>query len=152
MNTSHTSDCQRRQSLLDELAELISLERGTLGEEYRERPDPKGQGTVRLGPYYKHQCWEKGRNLSRRVPAAEVDQLRQDLHNAQRFDQLTSELSAMAVAESRRRRAALAEGSGPLDQRGHDRKKNSKPRRSRNATKKPKPSSPKSRGASRKKA
>jgi hypothetical protein len=42
----------RRAALLEQMAQLHSMERGTLSEEYRERPDGS-RGTVRLGPYFK---------------------------------------------------------------------------------------------------
>jgi hypothetical protein len=152
VNQPNTASINPRQPLLDQLAELATMERGTLAEEYRERPAPEGGGTVRLGPYYKHQCWENGRNMSRRVPAAEVDALREDLQNAQRFDQITSGLAAMAITEGRTRRAALSGGVGPLAPREQESKKNSSKRRSPNATRKPKPSLRKSRPGSKKKA
>jgi hypothetical protein len=152
MNPPNAPPSNPRQPLLDQLAELSTMERGTLAEEYREHPDPEGGGTVRLGPYYKHQCWENGRNMSRRIPAAEVDPLREDLQNGQRFEQITSELAAMAIAEGRSRRAALSERPGPPPSQEKESKKNSKRRRSANATAKPKPSLRKSRPGSKKKA
>jgi len=128
------------------------MERGTLAEEYRERPASEGGGTVRLGPYFKHQCWENGRNMSRRVPAEEVDHLREDLQNAQRFDQIISKLASIAVDQGRVRRAALREATGSQPTKEPESKKNSGRRRRRNATAKPKPSSHKSRRGSKKKA
>ena len=128
------------------------MERGTLAEEYRERPASEGGGTVRLGPYFKHQCWENGRNMSRRVPAAEVDHLREDLQNAQRFDQIISKLASIAIDEGRTRRAALREATGAQPTKEQESKKNSSRRRWTNVTAKPKPSSRKSRHASKQKA
>jgi hypothetical protein len=152
MNQPSTRSTDPRQPLLDQLAELSTMERGTLAEEYRERPASEGGGTVRLGPYFKHQCWENGRNVSRRVPAAEVDHLREDLQNAQRFEQIISELASMAIDEGRTRRAALRESAGSQPTKEQESKKNSSKRRSTNATAKPKPSSRKSRRGSKKKA
>ncbi len=128
------------------------MERGTLAEEYRERPASEGVGTVRLGPYFKHQCWENGRNMSRRVPAVEVDHLREDLQNAQRFDQIISKLASMAIDEGRTRRSALRESAPLQPTKEQESKKNSGKRRWRNATAKPKPSSHKSQRGSKKKA
>jgi hypothetical protein len=152
MNQPSIRPAHSRKPLLDQLAELSTMERGTLAEEYRERPASEGGGTVRLGPYFKHQCWENGRNMSRRVPAAEVDHLREDLQNAQRFDQIISELASMAVDEGRTRRAALRESAQSQPIKEQESKKNSGKRRWRNATAKPKPSSLKSRRGSKKKA
>ncbi len=143
--TKHTSENQRKE-ILAELNDITTMERGTLAEEYRERPAPDGQGAVRLGPYFKHQCWEDGRNRSRRVPVAEVEALSADLDNAQRFEALTSELANLAIAEGRVKRGALATNARS------EVKKNSGKKASGKGTAKPKPSSRRSRSASRKKA
>src|SRR4051812_3089055 len=99
-----------RAALLAEMAQLTSMERGTLSEEYRERPNGTG-GTVRLGPYFKHQVWEAGANQSRRVPAEEVPALRQELENHQRFTALADTLVEQTVQETRARRAAGSAGA-----------------------------------------
>lgn len=141
MTSKSNSDLQR-EALLTELASLTSMERGTLTEEYREHPAPDGPGTVRLGPYFKHQCWEKGRNRSTRVPPQCVEILREDLQNAQRFDQLTARLAELATEESRARRATLGAQNGEAATAGA--KKNSGSNVSRKDTAKRKPSSPRS--------
>jgi hypothetical protein len=110
------------------------MERGTLSEEYRERPDGAG-GTVRLGPYFKHQVWEAGANQSRRVPAEEVPELRQDLENHQRFADLAEAYVDLAVQETRTRRGRAKAGADP------EAKKNSRRKLPRKASAKPKPSS-----------
>jgi len=46
------------QSLLQDIAQIQSLDRGTVSV-LRQGPQ---------GPYYNHQCYEKGRNVSRYVP------------------------------------------------------------------------------------
>ncbi len=141
MTSKSNSDLQR-EALLTELSSLTSMERGTLTEEYREHPAPDGPGTVRLGPYFKHQCWEKGRNRSTRVAPQCVEILREDLQNAQRFDHLTARLGELATEESRARRATLGAQRGEAAAAGA--KKNSGSNASRKGTAKPKPSSPRS--------
>ena len=69
MTTSPDPESYRNE-LLAQLAAITSMERGALSEEYREVPAADGRGTLRLGPYFKHQCWEEGRNRSARVPAS----------------------------------------------------------------------------------
>jgi hypothetical protein len=123
-----------RAMLLHQMAQLTSMERGTLSEEYRERPDGAG-GTVRLGPYFKHQVWEAGANQSRRVPAEEVPALRQDLENHQRFTALADALVEQTVQATRARRAAGSAGADP------EAKKNSRRTVRTKASAKPKPSS-----------
>ena len=107
MNHSNPIDPKQREGLLKVLAKITAIEHGTLSEEFREKPSSDGSTSQRRGPYYKHQCWENGRNLSRRVASTEVETLRKDLVNGQRFEELTSQLQQCALSEGRRRRAAL---------------------------------------------
>lgn len=123
-----------RAALLEQMAQLTSMERGTLSEEYRERPDGAG-GTVRLGPYFKCQVWEAGVNRSRRVPAEEVPALREDLENHRRFTALAGAFVESAVQETRSRRGRIAAGADP------EAKKNFRRTARTKASAKPKPSS-----------
>jgi mannitol-1-phosphate/altronate dehydrogenase len=116
------------------MAQIHSMERGTLSEEYRVHPDGSG-GTVRRGPYFKHQVWEAGGNRSRRVPPAEVPQLREDLASHQRFTELAQEYVELTVAQTRRRRAQDNPGADP------EAKKNSRRKSKAKGSAKPKPSS-----------
>lgn len=105
MKTS-TDPGSARKSALDELASLTSIELGTLSEFHRVKPSPDGSGAVRSGPYFKHQCWENGRNRSTYIPSDQVESLRQDLENGKRFQQITADLAAVAIQQSRARRTA----------------------------------------------
>ena len=142
MTPSNTPPPKSRQALLDELASLTSIERGTLFEEFRQRAAPDGSDPIILGPYFKFQVWAEGKNHSSRVPAHEVEALRQDLENGKRFAEVTSELAGLAIAQSREQRkaitpkAALASGQELFE------KKNSKSSASRKDTGKRKSSSP----------
>ena len=149
MSDSSSSQSQR-DDILTGLAQLKTIERGTLKEEYRERPALDGNGVIRNGPYYKHQCWENGANRSSRVPADQVDLLRGHLEQGEEFQRLVEELATLAIAGAREQRATSAQNSNPL---GADpgSKKNSGKRASKKNTAKPKPSSPKSPRASVKK-
>jgi hypothetical protein len=129
MNTPPTKPSSR-QALLAEFSCITTMQRGTLAEEHRQRPAPDGKGTLRLGPYFKHQSWEGGRNVSRRVPADEVAQLREDLANGQRFDALADELAAVNIAHTRALRA------GQHDEAAHQQSGASKKNSGRSALKK----------------
>jgi hypothetical protein len=142
MNSTPSPD---RQSLLRDIAAITTMQRGTLAEEYREVPAPEGGGTVRLGPYFKHQCWENGRNLSRRVPAHEVPLLREDLANAQRFESLTNQLAQTTIEQTRQLRASQSES---LQQPQMESKKNSRKRAQTKSSVKPSASSPRLRRTS----
>ena len=90
---------KRRRQILKELAQIDCMEKGRLTEEYRERE--KDDQRVRLGLYYKHQRWEDGRNVSRRVPATEVDQLRQAVEGYHAFEDLAKEYAQVTIAMTR---------------------------------------------------
>ena len=90
---------ERRRQILDQMAQIECMEKGRLSEEYREKH--KGGKRVRLGPYFKHQCWKNGRNASRRVPAAEVERLREGVDGYHRFRELADEFVEVTVSMSR---------------------------------------------------
>lgn len=136
LTTSHCPDTARL-SLINQLAAISTMQPGTLAEEWRERPDPSGKGTVRIGPYFKHQIWINGRNASRRVPAEEAAQLREDIDNAKRFDQLTNDLARLNIEHTLALRKLQANMSDPVEA-----KKNSARKQPKKGSPKRKPSSP----------
>jgi hypothetical protein len=136
-NSSHQSN---RKALIDQIAAITTMQPGTLAEEWRERPDPDTGGTQRIGPYYKHQVWRDGRNLSRRISASEAAQLREDIDNAKRYAELTGELARINIERTLQLRSA-GSASGELAVS----KKNSSPKRVQSASPKPKSSLPKPR-------
>lgn len=139
MKHSKPSHKSARKALLEEIAGITTMQSGTLAEEWRERPAPDGEGTVRTGPYYKHQVWRDGRNVSRRVPVAEAAQLREDIDNAKRFEQLTGELARINIEHTEELRASEGHSNQSAES-----KKNSMRRRVRSVSPKRKPSSKKS--------
>lgn len=133
----NTSDPESaRISALAELASLTSLEFGKLSEFRRNKPATDGAGVVSGGPYFKHQCWENGRNRSTYIPSEQVEALRQDIENGKRFEQITDQLAAAAIQQSRARRAGETAADTPE-------KKTSKPTTSPKNTAKRNSSSPK---------
>lgn len=125
-----------RQSLIDRIAAIRTMLPGTLAEEYRPATNPSGKNTKPLGPYFKHQCWKDGRNVSRRVPADEAAQLREDIDNARHFHQLTAQLAQLNINDTLALRAAETSADQP------DAKKNSSRQPTSKNSAKPKPSSP----------
>jgi len=84
------------ESILQELAQIQSLDRGTVSV-IRQGP---------AGPYYNHQCYEDGRNVSRYVPAEQVPELQSALANYQRFQELIQHYVQLKVEETRAQRQA----------------------------------------------
>lgn len=88
----------RREQLLEQMAQCDTMEYGSL---HAERRSMAGGGLSR--PYFKHQVWDKGRNLSQRVPAQEAADLQRAIVNRQRFEQLAREFMDVTVELTRRR-------------------------------------------------
>ena len=130
------------RNILEELSSIRSMERGKLSEFHRTRPKPGGKGTVRLGPYYKLQSWEEGRNRTRYVAAGELAELKRNLANHERFKQLVAELEQAIIGRTRRAEAAARE---EREERGvaGEVKKNSAKKHSPKNTAKPKAFCPK---------
>ena len=136
MNTQPSCSHVTRRSLLDQIAAITTMQPGTLAEEWRERPGPPGEDSIRVGPYFKHQVWKDGRNLSRRVPPQEAAQLRGDIGNAKRFEQLTAELAQVNIEHTLALRASQGEATAAQES-----KKNSRPKQAAKGLPKQKPSS-----------
>lgn len=91
----------KRADLLQQMGEIDTMHRGRLSEEYRERHED-GE-LVRLGPYYKYQIWEDGRNKSRRVKADEVETLRDGISGMDKFKELAADYIDATVALTEQR-------------------------------------------------
>ena len=91
---------EKRKQILEQMEKIECMEKGQLSEEYREKQ--KDGKTIRLGPYYKHQCWENGRNRSRRVSVSEVEHLREGVDGYHRFRELADEFVEVTVEMSRK--------------------------------------------------
>lgn len=86
----------KRKKLLDQMDGIDQMHEGRLSEEYRERiVDGR---TIRNGPYYKHQQWKDGKNVSRRVKADEAERLRLGIEGMDRFKQLCQDYAQTTVA------------------------------------------------------
>jgi len=91
------------ESLLRDLAQIQRLERGSVSV-LRQGPN---------GPYYNHQCYEDGRNVSRYVPAEQVEELKAALAEHQRFQQLVQQYVQLLVERTRAERQAGSKKKSP---------------------------------------
>lgn len=94
MNTNNYQ--AKRKELLDRMEGIDRMHEGRLSEEYRERV-VDGQ-TLRNGPYYKHQQWKDGKNVSRRVKADEAERLREGIEGMDQFKRLCEDYARTTVA------------------------------------------------------
>jgi hypothetical protein len=88
----------RREQLLQQMAHCDSMEYGSL---QAERRSAGGGGLSR--PYFKHQVWEQGRNLSQRIPPEDAAVLEAAIANRHRFEELAREFMDVTVQLTRRR-------------------------------------------------
>ena len=96
MNLSYP---QKRHQLLQQMAQFETMEYGSLKPEYRP-PEPD-QSSEPLGPYFKHQVWHEGRNVSRRVPTEKAPALADAIANRQTFEKLASDYIGLTVERTR---------------------------------------------------
>lgn len=90
---------KRCQQILLEMAEIQSMAKGKLTAEYRD--SSRDGKAVKLGPYYKYQCWKDGRNQSCRVPAEEAESLQVAVEGYQRFKNLADEYAELTIEMTR---------------------------------------------------
>ena len=90
---------QKRHQLLQQMAQLDTMEYGSLKAEYR-LAEP-GQSSEPLGPYFQHQVWQRGRNLSRRVPTEQAPALANAIDNRHTFEKLASDYVGLTVEHTR---------------------------------------------------
>jgi len=84
---------QRRVQILDEIATIDCVRRGHLSEQFfKSTRDGK---TSRRGPYYVLQRWFQGKNLCERVPADQVEPIRQGVEGYKRFQHLAEEFAVV---------------------------------------------------------
>ncbi len=98
MNTQTTPE-----SILQALAQIQRLERGSVSV-LRQGPN---------GPYYNHQAYENGRNVSRYVPADQVAELQAALADYHRFQQLVQQYVELLVQQTRAQRQAGSKKKPP---------------------------------------
>ena len=91
MSTKSTPEC-----LLRQIAQIHRMDHGTVSV-IRQGPH---------GPYYNHQCYENGRNVSRYVPAEQVPELEQAIEGYRRFQELVKQYVQLRVEQTRAERQA----------------------------------------------
>lgn len=86
------------ESLLQQIAQIQRLDRGTVSI-LRQGPE---------GPYYNHQCYENGRNVSRYVPPEQVPDLKAAIDGYHQVQELMAQYVQLMVERTRAERAAGA--------------------------------------------
>ena len=84
-----------KSQILAQIAQIQLMERGKLST--YSFPDRSSDS----GPYYKLQCWEKGKNCTRYIPPEQVPLLREALEGQAKFQELTQQYAQLVIAETR---------------------------------------------------
>jgi hypothetical protein len=88
----------QRQQILQQMEQIQRMERGSLQSE--TRPSLRHPKQDR-GPYFKHQVWEDGQNVTRRIPAQKADALAQAIEGRKQFEKLADEFIEATVMLTR---------------------------------------------------
>jgi hypothetical protein len=91
------------QSILQDIAQIQQLERGTVSI-IRQGPQ---------GPYHNHQCYEKGRNVSRYVPLEQVADLKAAIDGYHQVQEMMAQYVQLMVDKTRAEREAGAKKKFP---------------------------------------
>lgn len=84
-------------SLVAQIARIDAMEFGKLSG---YRPPGRSKGS---GPYFKLQCWQDGKNITRHVRPEELPALREALDGHARFRTLADQYARLVVAQTRAR-------------------------------------------------
>jgi hypothetical protein len=84
------------EAILQQIAQIQRMDHGSISV-IRQGPH---------GPYYNHQCFENGRNVSRYVPAQQVPELREAIEGYRQFQQLVKQYVQLRVEKTRSARQA----------------------------------------------
>ena len=91
------------ESILQDIAQLRRLDRGSVCV-IRHGPD---------GPYYNHQCYENGKNVSRYVPGDQVADLKEAIESHRRLQELVEQYVQLMVEKTRADRQAGSKKKTP---------------------------------------
>ena len=88
----------KRQQILQQMEQIDRMERGSLQSETRPSQRHPDQ---HQGPYFKHQIWEDGRNLTRRIPSERAPALAKAIEGRKEFEKLAQQFVDATVAMTR---------------------------------------------------
>ena len=86
MNSSATP-----KELLRQIGQIKQMERGKLSV--------LGEGPN--GPYYKHQTWQEGKNVSRYVPRDQAPALQEAIDGYEKYQDLTQQYAELVIQKTR---------------------------------------------------
>jgi hypothetical protein len=84
------------EAILQQIVQIQRMDRGSVSI-IRHGPQ---------GPYHNHQCYERGRNVSRYVPAEQLSDLQDAIQGYRRFQELVEQYVQLMVERTRAERQA----------------------------------------------
>ena len=90
MESKHSIQ-ERRRAIVEEMLRMESMRRGTLNEQFLQVPQKGAKEPALRGPYYVLSRHKHGKTISERIPAGEVQRVRQDIARYDRFMELCRE-------------------------------------------------------------
>jgi hypothetical protein len=103
------------ESILGQIAQIQHMDHGSVSV-IRQGPH---------GPYYNHQCYENGRNVSRYVPTELVPELEQAIEGYRRCQELVKQYVQLRVEQTRAERQAGSKKKSPLPESSWPKRKKS---------------------------
>jgi hypothetical protein len=85
---------QRREAIVQQMLQIRSMTSGAVSEQFQAVRHKSGP-PVRRGPYYVLCRSHKGKTVSKRVPADDVDQARSDVAAYKRFVELCKQFEQL---------------------------------------------------------
>jgi hypothetical protein len=83
---------ERKRELLDQIAQIKDMRRGSVTEQYYEVDNKQGE-TVRQGPYLLYSYKSEGKTISRRLSGdKEAARYREEIEEFRRFEQISAQL------------------------------------------------------------
>jgi hypothetical protein len=95
-----SSTFRDRQEILNEMAQIQSMERGKICCMSRKKVQ---EGKEVVVEYYNHQTWQDGQNVCRYVKADELQALKEAIAGRQRFEELADEFVEATVQMTRQK-------------------------------------------------
>src|SRR6185295_95236 len=86
----------QRTDILQQMAALETMEQGSLKSEFRDQPSGG-----KSGPYFKHQVWRDGVNVSKRISPQDAPELITAIANRQKFEALAATFIELTIAHTR---------------------------------------------------
>jgi hypothetical protein len=99
----------KRQQILQQMEQIDCMEQGSLQSETRPSARDSHQPQ---GPYFKHQIWEQGRNVTRRIPAQKAPALAKAIEGRKEFEKLAGQFVEATVAMTRAGTSADSKKNG----------------------------------------